>query len=528
LDYFGDSVDISGDTIVVGAWGEQGAGTDRGAAYVFERNRGGADAWGRARKLAASDAQDNDSFGNAVAISGDTIVAGAPWEDGANPNSSRGAAYLFVYSGGRWQEVAIPRADDAEDDDRFGFSVAISGDTAVVGADGEDGGGTDQGAAYVLERNRDGVDSWGQVKKLSGWDSTDFDWFGISVAISGDTVVVGAYGEDGTGNMSGAAYVFERNHDRLNPSVPKADNWGQVAKLTASDAGDGDRFGYSVAISDDTIAVGAPWEQGSAGYDRGSAYIFTRNEGGADNWGQTRKLLASDEQNYAYFGYSVSISGDTVVVGAFRDGASDSERGAAYVFARNEGGTADNWGEVTKLTASDSANGDRFGSSVAISGDTIVVGAYWEDGWMMDDRGAAYIFERNKGGAADNWGQVDKLLASDMAAGDEFGQSVGISVDTVVVGAPGEDAGLFLPNRGAAYVYERNEGGSDDWGQVTKLLASGGATNDYFGHSVAISDDTVIVGAYGKDGGAFSPDHGAAYIFGPQAYRTYLPLTRNH
>jgi hypothetical protein len=302
-----------------------------------------------------------------------------------------------------------------------------------------------------------------------------------------------------------------------------------VAKLTASDAGDGDRFGYSVAISDDTIVVGAPWEQGSAGYDRGSAYIFARNEGGADSWGQVAKLLASDEQNYAYFGYSVAISGDTVVVGAFRAGTSGSERGAAYVFERNQNG-GDSWGEVAKLTASDAESGDRFGNAVTISGSTVVVGAYWEDGWMMDDRGAAYVFERNEDGA-DNWGQVDKLLASDMAAGDEFGQSVAISGDTVVVGAHGEDAGSFLPNRGSAYVYERNEGGGDDWGQVTKLTASGAAMNDYFGYSVSISDDTVIVGAYGKDGGPFSPDHGAAYVYNwkpvDSGWYLFLPLVVN-
>jgi hypothetical protein len=343
------------------------------------------------------------------------------------------------------------------------------------------------------------------------------------VAISGDTVVVGAPGENNAGNLSGAAYVFERNKGL------SADYWGQVAKLTASDAGDGDEFGYSVSISGDTIVVGAPWEQGSAGYDRGSAYIFTRNEDGADKWGQVKKLLASDEQNYAYFGRSVAISGDTVVVGAFRDGASDSERGAAYVFERNQGGAADNWGEVTKLTASDGENGDRFGNSVAISNDTIVVGAYLEDGWMMDDRGAAYVFARNRGGVADSWGEVKKLLALDMVAGDEFGKSVAISGDTVVVGADLEDAGGYLSNRGAAYIFERNQGGvGDNWGQVTKLVASGGAVSDYFGHSVAISDDTVIVGAYGKDGGPFSPDHGAAYVFTlQQLYRVHLPLIRN-
>ncbi|MEJ2212002.1 MAG: FG-GAP repeat protein, partial [Anaerolineae bacterium] len=182
----------------------------------------------------------------------------------------------------------------------------------------------------------------GQVVKLTASDAAAGDRFGSSVAIDNDTVVVGAYWEDGAGIDRGAAYVFERNYDRSNPSVPKADNWGQVAKLIASDPGNYDDFGFSVSISDDTIVVGVPWEEGSVGADRGAAYIFVRNQGGPDNWGQLKKLLASDGQSYAYFGRSVSISGDTIVVGAFRDGTSGSERGAAYIFERNgSGGQAD-------------------------------------------------------------------------------------------------------------------------------------------------------------------------------------------
>jgi hypothetical protein len=519
-DHFGESVSISNDTIVVGASYEDGAGAGRGAAYVFERNQGGiADNWGQVTKLTAADTADSDYFGYSVAISGDTVIVGAPREDGATPSGNLGAAYIFGVGDGQWQQVDIAHASDAEAEDRFGYSVAISGDTAVVGADGEDGGGTDMGAAYILERNQDGADSWGEVKKLFGWDSTNYNWFGWSVAISGDTVVVGAPGEDSAGNTSGAAYVFERNKGL------SADYWGQVTKLAASDPGSYDEFGFSVAISDDTIVVGAPWEEGSVGADRGSAYIFTRNQGGADNWGQAKKLLASDAQSYAYFGRSVALSDDTIVVGAFRAGSSDSQRGAAYVFERNQGGIADNWGQVTKLTASDATDDDRFGNAVAISGDTLVVGAYWEDGWMMDNRGAAYVFARNKSGA-DKWGEVKKLLASDMVAGDEFGQSVAISVDTIVVGAHLADAGG--DERGAAYVYERNTGGGDNWGQVVKLTASDGADNDNFGYSVAISGDTVVVGAYLEDG-RMTGNRGAAYVFTwQQLHRTYLPLVANN
>ncbi|MEJ2212001.1 MAG: FG-GAP repeat protein [Anaerolineae bacterium] len=183
-------------------------------------------------------------------------------------------------------------------------------------------------------------------------------------------------------------------------------------------------------------------------------------------------------------------------------------------------------GQVVKLTASDAAAGDRFGSSVAIDNDTVVVGAYWEDG-AGTDRGAAYIFERNQGGTADQWGQAARLTASDAQDGDFFGCSVSISDDTVVVGAYGENGvGFSVDDRGAAYVFERNQGGTaDNWGQVTRLRASDAANHDYFGYAVAISGDQILVGAYGENGAG--TDRGAAYVFSPQPYQTYLPLTRN-
>jgi len=210
--------------------------------------------------------------------------------------------------------------------------VAISGDTVVVGAEEEDGTGYNFGAAYLFERNQGGADNWGEVKKLTASDGADDDRFGCSVAISGDTVVVGAYGEDGAGATRGAAYVYERNYDPSNPSTPLADNWGQVKKLTASDGEDYDGFGNSVAISGDTVAVGASGEDGAGNY-RGAAYLFERNWGGADNWGEVQKLTASDGADDDHFGFSVAISGDTVVVGArYKDGAG-TNRGAAYVFS---------------------------------------------------------------------------------------------------------------------------------------------------------------------------------------------------
>ena len=324
-------------------------------------------------------------------------------------------------------------ASDAAADDRFGYSVATNGDTLVVGAYGKNWQSgappifvpISRGAAYIFERNQGGAENWGQVKILTPSDSSASDRFGWSVAINGDTVVVGALVKD---SNTGAAYIFERNQGG-------AENWGQVKKLTASDAAVNDQFGSSVSINADTVVVGA-WVKNS---NTGAAYIFERNQGGAENWGQVKKLTASDAATFGYFGYSVSINGNTAVVGSY-----GKQPGAAYIFERNQGG-AENWGQVQELTASDANLLDEFGISVAIDGDTLAVGA-WAQNLLTG--GATYIFERNQNGV-EGWGEVQKLTASDVAAHDQFGSSVGIDGDTVVVGAMGKNS-----HTGAAYTFD--------------------------------------------------------------------------
>jgi hypothetical protein len=441
-DFFGWSVAVSGDTAVVGAIYEDGAGTDRGAAYLFERDQGGAGNWGEVKELTASDTQDNDFFGYSVAVSGDTAVVGAIYEDGAG--TDRGAAYVFKRDqggAGNWGEVKKLTASDAQDTDYFGYSVAVSGDTAVVGAHFEDGAGTDRGAAYVFGRDQGGAGNWGEVKKLTASDAQDNDLFGDSVAVSKDTAVVGAISEDGAGSDRGAAYLFERDQGG-------AGNWGEVKKFTASDAQDNDLFGNSVAVSGDTAAVGAVFEDG-AGAIRGAAYVFKRDQGGVGNWGEVKKLTASDAQDGDYFGYSVAVSGDTAVVGAYyEDGAAPgSNRGAAYVFERDQGG-AGNWGEVKKLTASDTQNADYFGHSVAVSGDTAAVGAPAEDG-AGTDRGAAYLFgpPLAVGGIA----ELPDLAGGRLEAGGSPGGGVGLEA----WGAAGIAAGVIALTGAAWYARRR-------------------------------------------------------------------------
>ncbi len=282
----------------------------------------------------------------------------------------------------------------------------------------------------------------------------------------------------------------------------------EVKKLTASDAEGADEFGNSAALSGDIAVVGAYYED-AGGTNAGAAYVFQRNAGGADNWGEVKKLTASDAEGADEFGNSVALSGDIAVVGALFEDDWGDRAGAAYVFQRNAGG-ADNWGEVKKLTASDAEAVDHFGASVALSGDIAVVGAHTED-TGGSDAGAAYVFQRNAGGA-DNWGEVKKLTASDAEAEDLFGASAAVSGDIAVVGAVTEDTGGN--NAGAAYVFQRDAGGADNWGEVKKLTASDADEYEWFGASVAVSGDIAVVGAELEDAGG-SSDRGAAYVFGP-------------
>ena len=365
-DRFGRSVSISGDTAIVGAHQDDDAGTHSGAAHIFVRRR---QAWARQAKLTASDAAANSEFGFSVAISGDIAIVGAHRDNAAGFRS--GAAYIFVHSGTKWIEQAKLTAGDALNGEQFGSSVAISGDTAIIGAWGHDDVRDDSGAAYIFVHSRT---KWIEQAKLTANDKAAFDEFGFSVAISGDIAIVGAYRDDDAGADSGAAYIFVRSRD----------TWAEQAKLTASDAAAGDEFGISVSISGDTAIVGAHQDD-DAGADSGAAYIFVRSR---DTWAEQAKLTASDAAAGDRFGNSVSISGNFAIVGAHQDDDVGNESGSAYSFLRS----GSSWNERAKQTASDAAAGDQFGNSVSISGDYAIVGAYLKDEGQATAKGSAYIY----------------------------------------------------------------------------------------------------------------------------------------
>jgi hypothetical protein len=451
---------------------------------------------------------------------------------------------MFVLSGAASalaQPCVLPErqeltASDAEAGDSFGGAVSISHRRLIVGAPRDDAAcpgnpDCDSGSAYVFSLDDHGTptdprdDFWAQEAKLVPADGVSGDRFGGSVALSGDTAVGGMTGPGVSGDFAGAVYVFRRD-DGDTPSDPNDDAWVREAKLTASDASADDGLGHSVAISGEWIAAGAPWDDDACpgepyGCSSGSAYVFWRDPRGL--WIQQAKLTASDADLWDQFGYSVGIDGSRIVVGAALDDDAGSDAGAAYVFRFDDNGTAnprdDHWVEESKLTASDAAPGDHFGRSVSISGGRIIVGAYADDD-AGDYSGSAYVLRRDDNGTPmvpedDLWVEEAKLVASDASAGQAFGGSVCLSEDLVVVGAWGDDDAGSLS--GSAYVFRRDEDGtaSDSsgalWIEQAKLTASDAAADHILGDSVSGSADRVVAGAPGDDQAGYRS--GSAYVF---------------
>ena len=434
--------------------------------------------------LKASNTGVNDLFGYSVSLSGDTLAVGASYErssaTGVNgsqsDNSARnsGAVYIFTRSGRTWSQQAYLKASNTGARDNFGHSVSLSGDTLAVGASYEDSNATgvngsqsdnsarNSGAVYVFTRSGT---TWSQQAYLKASNTNAGDLFGHSVSLSGDTLAVGAYYEasgatgvngsqsDNSASESGAVYIFTRS----------GTTWSQQAYLKASNTGTSDLFGDSVSLSGDTLAVGAIYETSSATGVNGSqsdnstarsgaVYVFTRS---GTNWSQQAYLKASNTGAYDLFGDSVSLSGDTLAVGAAGEASSatgvngsqsdnsEGASGAVYVFTRS--GT--NWSQQAYLKASNTGTRDYFGDSVSLSGDTLAVGAFIEsssatgvNGSQSDNSatrsGAVYIFTRS----GTNWSQQAYLKASNTDAGDLFGSSVSLSGDTLAVGAKSESS----------------------------------------------------------------------------------------
>jgi hypothetical protein len=351
--------------------------------------------------LTGSDTATADYFGSSVAISGTTAVVGAP-----NHAANAGRAYVFTQTASGWKPAAELKGSDTVADDYLGSSVAIWGTVAVVGAPGH---AAHAGRAYVFTKTASG---WKQTAELKGSNTVAGDSFGVSVAIAGTTAVVGAWNH----SRSGRSYVFTKT----------ISGWKQTAELKGSDTGGRDGFGGLVAISGTTVVVGA---RDHANY-AGRAYVFTKT---ASGWKQTKELKGSDTVAADEFGYSLGVSGTTVIVGT---PLSSSRTGRAYVFTK----TASGWKQTAELKGSDTAAGDALGTSVAISGTTVVVSAP-----DHASAGRSYLFTKTASG----WKQTAELKGSDTVANDYFGSSVAFSGTTAVVGASDHAA-----SAGRAYVFK--------------------------------------------------------------------------
>ena len=513
-DIFGFSVAISGDTIVVGAPGEgldeQGDRTFKGAGYVYTRPHGGWVSSSDAARLTAPDAPPETWFGTSVAVSGDSVVVGAlghryrSWEEVPT------AAYVFTKPNEGWtdtSEAAKLTAPDGSMDGKFGHSVAVSGDTVVVGAylaDGDDNE-EDFGKAYVFIKPSGGWTETSDSVELMAPDGAKGREFGWSVALSGDTLVVGA---PYTGEFIDREIY--REEDAAEDKTPylgsayvytKSDSgWEDAsgpAKLTASNGIPWTQFGWSVSVSGDTVAVGAPGVRWSLS-DRG-AYMFTRPSEGWRSTSEQGSLPGLDGM-HSFYGSSISVSGDVIVIGASDDeNENGPDAGSAFLFTK----PTDGWDsdsplpDPATLRAFDGPAGDRFGHSVAVEGEVLVVGV---PGNHDTERGRANVFIQR----GSDWDYSRILNAPDGASGGRFGSSVALRDNTFVVGAPGRLGG---DDPGAAYVFIRPD---DRWGseyKVTynvKLTMPDGVAEARFGYSVAVHGDMVVVGAPGAD---------AAYVF---------------
>ncbi len=459
-------------------------------------------------------------------------------------------------------EQAYFKASNTGLDDKFGYRVALSGDTLAVGAYLEDSSSTgsnstpdelsiDSGAVYVFTRSGS---TWSQQAYIKASNPMASAYFGASLALSGDTLAVGAYGESGLATGAGAVYVFTRS----------GTTWSQQDLLRGSNAAQGDQFGYSVALDNDTLVAGALREDSSTSgvnttpddlaQNAGAAYVFTRS---GTSWSEQAYLKASNTDAGDQFGYSVAVSGDSVAVGAWREDSNATGvnpgtvaeadnsafwAGAVYVFMRS----GSSWSQQAYIKASNTDGGDAttnpvtagdtFGASIAIHDDTLVVGAYLErssaqviNGDETDNAfsgaGAVYVFTRS----GSTWSQQAYIKPHNAAVGDWFGYSVAVYDNTLVVGAVREDSveqGLTgsgvddtAQNAGAVYLFTRS---GTTWTQQKYIKSSNNEGGDWFGVDVAIDAGLLTVGAWREDSSTSginsTPDNnlndaGAAYVF---------------
>lgn len=374
-------------------------------------------------KIKAGDAAADDGFGQEISLDGNRALIGASANDEMGNNA--GSAYIFEYSGGTWNQIIKLTASDPIANHRFGASVSLDGDRALIGATGDADNGIDGGAVYVFEL--DGG-SWSETDKITASDGVMFENFGKKIDLDGDRAIIFSQG-DPLGKFAGSVYVFDYG----------GGTWTESDRLATSDGELGDEFGFGLSLDGDRIAIGAPGDSSFTG----ALYIYDNNAG---SWGETIKLIAGDAVEGDYFGWSVSLDSNRVLVGAFREEEVGTDAGAAYIFEESGG----SWVETDKLTDSNGAANDAFGVSVSLGKNLAVVGSYLDDEGVLNN-GSVLLFEY----AGGSWSELDKITAPDPEFNHDFGVGVSLDNNRLLIGAVGDSM-----LSGAAYVLELDSLGS--------------------------------------------------------------------
>jgi len=575
---FGESVAMDGDRLVVGSPRRSGvlngqSYADLGGVTIFERNQGGLNNWGVVKSFSQAfiGVSGSPEFGTSVALQGDVLAVGAPRESALSMPGTAvlGRTKIFYRNTGgmnNWGQVRTFRGEDNGTEELFGTSMSLSGDTLVVGAPWEQvGGNIRSGAAYIHRRNHGGADNWGLVARLIQPMVKGDSWFGASVALDGDSVVIGTPHEDrGLEPNVGAVYFFEGGRTLQ-------DEWSFTCRWQAEDWGIEAEGGNSVSLSNGLALIGIPSSDGTTG----KAELRARHAGGSDQWG-----VVWEDSGQESFGTAVAIDGLHFAIGepladVTVSGVSQTDRGRTFSYLMQGAEFA----AVAARTGG--AGAARMGSSVALHADWLVVGAPGEDINNSIDAGAAYVFHRDRP-AAGAWGLMQKLTDEPAAANMRFGAAVAVDAQWLMVGVPGghrvkaffreeqitpealpwvnsislsagdpsnalgtclamED-GLLIAgapmqdvggnmDSGAAYVFERNTSAIDSWGLLATLTPTDPAAGDAFGTSVALSESRAALGSP-LDNNGEGVDAGSVYLFernqgGANGWGQFLKITNN-
>ena len=510
-DHFGESFQLDGNRIIIGAPNKfhdyQGSNqiNQVGAVYSFERDVNGN--WVETQKLTPTVPGHQDRFGRKVALSGDHLLVGTYFEDeDANENNTlaeAGSVYFYHFENGQWTLVNKAVNSDRATYDKFGFSLDIEGDKAIIAAIGTDNGieipnkttvQIETGSAYIFEYDGN---TWNETTKVVSDKMSTQSGFGNNVRIDNNSIYITS------NNHASDVENFKRTlvyHGSLSEPYLVNVGVGDENKLVTSDRDKWDDFGYAVAISGDWAIAGAPREDHDAtgtNYTAvaGSAYLFQKNNNG--EWIEMQKIVSDDRDVRDYFGHSVSIDGDYAVVGGYN--RVDNQDGAAYVFKRN---ADDTWSQMQKLTRTNNATTSNFYAwDVSISGDKIFVGAPEESvtvgGQTYTSAGKVYVYELD---ASSSWVEFATLTSNDVETGDRFGYSIDVDGTTAIIGAYFEDL-VNTPNNtndaGAAYIFDRD--GAGNWNQTQKISSTNPHFADYFGYDVALHNNTAVIGSFGED-----------------------------